>query len=96
VKDLALLFAGRFRKSLSEQSQVLVMKEFFHESVPKTGASTPNSQSPNDAEDSAVIEDSMGQDDCFVGLVSDYARAKHRFVPGSIVAITSGPSVVAQ
>jgi hypothetical protein len=41
VKDLALLFVGRFRKSLSEQSQVLVMKEFFHESVPKTGASTP-------------------------------------------------------
>jgi len=41
LKDLTLLLVGRFRKSLAEQSQVLVMNEFVHGRAPRwTGTST--------------------------------------------------------
>jgi hypothetical protein len=63
---------------------------------PKLARALQNSQSPNDAEDSAVIEDSMGQDDCFVGLVSDLCAGEAQVCSGVYVAITSGPSVAPQ
>jgi hypothetical protein len=49
VKDLTLLFVGRFRKSLSEQFQVLIVSAFVHDRVPRyTRESTSELQSPMD------------------------------------------------